>query len=252
MHDILRLRALLPCAGQKFFPHGRARLFRTFGAQVFARGQRQQIFNLRIAGAHGEQAGFSVRFVYSRHVLEGKIAAPLFADLRKEMAQIIPQVLHRRLGQLVGKEYKISLSESGELTMKFQTSKSWTDYIGTKPAAEYRKIKLSVPGELLSGLTIKTTNEAIDVAPLSVSGEVSLDSNGGDLNFEKIDVGESLTVTAKNGNITGSVLGSWDDFSITCEYKKGECNLPESKEGGTKSLKANCNNGDIAIQFVTE
>ena len=148
--------------------------------------------------------------------------------------------------------YEISLSESGELTMKFQTSKSWTDYIGTKPAAEYRKIKLSVPGELLSGLTIKTTNEAIDVAPLSVSGEVSLDSNGGDLNFEKIDVGESLTVTAKNGNITGSVLGSWDDFSITCEYKKGECNLPESKEGGTKSLKANCNNGDIAIQFVTE
>ena len=148
--------------------------------------------------------------------------------------------------------YKISLSESGELTMKFQTNKSWTDYIGTKPAAEYRKIKLSVPGELLSGLTIKTTNEAIDVAPLSVSREVSLDSNGGDLNFEKIDVGESLTVTAKNGNITGSVLGGMDDFSITCEYKKGECNLPESKEGGTKSLKANCNNGDIAIQFVTE
>ena len=88
--------------------------------------------------------------------------------------------------------------------------------------------------------------------PCPFRGKVSLDSNGGDLNFEKIGVGKSLTVTAKNGNITGSVLGGMDDFSITCNYKKGECNLPESKEGGTKSLKANCNNGDIAIQFVTE
>ena len=146
--------------------------------------------------------------------------------------------------------YNISVSESGELTMTYETDKSWTDFVGTKPDAQYRKIKISVPDELLSDLTIKTTNEAIDVAPLAVQSGVSLESNGGDLNFEKIDVGESLNVTSKNGNITGSVLGGMDDFSITCEYKKGDCNLPESKEGGSKSLKANCNNGDIDIEFI--
>lgn len=205
---------------------------------------------LAIVGCSGEQT-FEAKSWSSGETAVKSVAI----DVEDRAVEVIPSEdgqVRIEYSESEKEFYEISLSESGELTMKFQTSKSWTDYIGTKPAAEYRKIKLSVPGELLSGLTIKTTNEAIDVAPLSVSGEVSLDSNGGDLNFEKIDVGESLTVTAKNGNITGSVLGSWDDFSITCEYKKGECNLPESKEGGTKSLKANCNNGDIAIQFVTE
>ena len=146
--------------------------------------------------------------------------------------------------------YNISVSESGELTMTYETDKDWTDFIGTKPDAQYRTIKISVPGGLLSDLSIKTTNEAIKVSPLSVQGGVLLDSNGGDLNFEKLGVGKSLNVTAKNGNITGSVLGGMDDFSITCEYKKGDCNLPENKEGGSKSLKANCNNGDIKIDFI--
>ncbi|HIY97316.1 MAG TPA: DUF4097 domain-containing protein [Candidatus Borkfalkia excrementigallinarum] len=147
--------------------------------------------------------------------------------------------------------YDISVSESGALTMTFETDKSWTDYIGTKPAAEYRLIKIALPSGL-TDLTIKTTNESVDVSPLSVREGVTLDSNGGDLNFEKIGVGESLSLTAKNGNITGSVLGGMDDFSIACEYKKGECNLPENKEGGSKSLKVNCNNGDIAIEFAAE
>lgn len=146
--------------------------------------------------------------------------------------------------------YNISVSEDGELTMTYETDKDWTDFIGTKPDAQYRTIKISVPGGLLSDLSIKTTNEAIKVSPLSVQGGVLLDSNGGDLNFEKLGVGKSLDVTAKNGNITGSVLGGMDDFSITCEHKKGDCNLPENKEGGSKSLKANCNNGDIKIDFI--
>ena len=122
--------------------------------------------------------------------------------------------------------YEVKLSERGELTMTLQTDKDWTDYIGTKPGAEYRTIKLLVPDGILSDLTIRTTNEAVEVAPLSVQGVVSLDVNGGDLNFEKIGVGNRLELTAKNGNITDSVLGGWDDFSISCEFKKGECKLP--------------------------
>lgn len=61
-----------------------------------------------------------------------------------------------------------------------------------------------------------------------------------------------MDVTAKNGSITGNVLGGWDDFSVSCEIKKGESNLPERKEGGEKSLTVNCNNGDIDIQIITE
>ena len=147
--------------------------------------------------------------------------------------------------------YSIRLSEDGDLTMTLETDKDWTDFIGPKPAAQYRKITLAVPSGL-SDLTIKTTNEAIGVSTLTVQNAVLLDCNGGSVEFAQLGVGRSLDVTAKNGNITGSVLGGWDDFSIACEIKKGESNLPERKEGGEKSLTVNCNNGDIDIRFITE
>ena len=147
--------------------------------------------------------------------------------------------------------YSIRLAEDGALTMTLETNKNWTDFIGTKPAAQYRKITLAVPSGL-SDLTIKTTNETIGITSLTVQNAVTLDCNGGNIAFELLGVGKSLDVTAKNGNITGNVLGGWDDFSVSCESKKGESNLPERKEGGEKSLTVNCNNGDIDIQFITE
>lgn len=147
--------------------------------------------------------------------------------------------------------YSLRLSEDGDLTMTLETDKDWTDFIGTKPAAQYRKITLSVP-DGLDALTIRTTNEAIGVSTLTVQNAVMLDCNGGNIAFELLGVGKSLDVTAKNGSITGNVLGGWDDFSVSCEIKKGESNLPERKEGGEKSLTVNCNNGDIDIQFITE
>ena len=124
----------------------------------------------------------------------------------------------------------------GELSMRLSLDRDWTDYVGTKPAREYRKIKVEIPDRLLSGLTVKTTNESIHVSPLSGVASVSLESNGGNVEFEKLFVSESLTVTAKNGNILGSVVGGWDDFSISCEIKKGESNfVPENKTGGDET-----------------
>ena len=90
------------------------------------------------------------------------------------------------------------------------------------------------------------------VSDLPTLERITLDSNGGNVEFEKIAVEESLDVTAKNGNISGTIIGGWDDFSISCDIKKGESNLPESKTGGEKSLTANCNNGDIYITFMAE
>ncbi len=149
------------------------------------------------------------------------------------------------------KEYlDISVSSSNELTVRLVTDKEWTDWIGTKPAAEYRKIKIKIPNHLLAGLTANTTNEAITISSLSFMENVNLTTNGGDIVCESIDVGKGITLTAKNGDITGSVIGGWDDFSIACEIKKGECNLPAKKEGGEKYFSADCNNGNINIEFV--
>lgn len=68
---------------------------------------------------------------------------------------------------------------------------------------------------------------------------------------ERIDAGTSIALTAKNGDVTGTIAGGWDDFAITCSIKKGESNLPAEKPGGVKSLRVDCNNGDVALSFVS-
>lgn len=79
---------------------------------------------------------------------------------------------------------------------------------------------------------------------------VTLGSNGGNISFEKLNAKSSVTLNAKNGNIGGTIIGSYDDYSISCSIKKGESNLPAEKEEGTKRLIVSINNGDIDIDFV--
>lgn len=146
--------------------------------------------------------------------------------------------------------YEISVSDESILTMTGASNKEWTDYIGSKPAAEDRKISLQVPDALLESLAISTTNEDITLPALAVTGQISLSTNGGSIAFETLDVGSALTLSAKNGDISGAVAGSYDDFSIQTEIKKGESNLPGDKDDGEKALRVSCNNGDVDIAFA--
>ena len=45
-------------------------------------------------------------------------------------------------------------------------------------------------------------------------------------------------------------MGTFDDFAISSEVKKGKSNLPANKKDGSKKLSAYANNGDISIEFV--
>lgn len=145
--------------------------------------------------------------------------------------------------------YDISVSDESVLTITAADSKEWSDYIGGKADAEYRKISVRIPDALLQSLTVSTTNEEIVLSELAVTDSVSLSSNGGNIRFAKLTVGREIALTAKNGNISGTVAGSYDDFAIRSAVKKGESNLPETKDGGEKSLNVSCNNGDISIAF---
>ncbi len=138
------------------------------------------------------------------------------------------------------------------LTMASASNKEWTDYIGTKPSAEDRKISLQIPDALLENLTLSTTNEDITLPALAVTGSINVSSNGGNITFGNLEVGSALTLDVKNGNISGAVVGGYDDFSIHCESKKGENNLPDDKEGGEKTLTVSSNNGNVNIEFVNQ
>lgn len=148
--------------------------------------------------------------------------------------------------------YDISVSDENVLTMESASDKDWTDYIGGKPSAEDRKISLQIPDALLESLTLSTTNEDITLSALAVTESINISSNGGNISFGDLDVGNALNLTVKNGDISGTVIGSYDDFAIQSSIKKGECNLPDNKDGGEKTLNVSGNNGDIDIEFVNK
>ncbi len=148
--------------------------------------------------------------------------------------------------------YDISVSDENVLTMTSASNKGWTDYIGGKPSAENRKISLQIPDGLLENLTLSTTNEDITLSALSVTESISISCSGGNIAFEALDVGSALHLAVKNGDISGELAGSYDDFAIQSEIKKGESNLPDNKDSGAKLLNVSSNNGDVNIELAGE
>ena len=173
-------------------------------------------------------------------------------DREIEVALSEDEQIHIQYSESGKEYYNISVSDENVLTMTSTSDKEWTDYVGGKASAEDRKILLQIPDALLENLTLSTTNENISLSVLAVNGNIVVDSNGGDIVFERLNVGKSLSLTAKNGNIGGTIIGSYDDFAIQTEIKKGDSNLPDNKTDGRKTLHVSSNNGDVNIQFVKE
>lgn len=146
--------------------------------------------------------------------------------------------------------YQFSVVDETILAMTSQSNKEWNDFIGGKAPAEQRTVIVKIPENKLSSLQISTTNENVELPALSITDSASIYVNGGDILFDTMEIGNSLTLESKNGNITGTVAGGYDDFSISSSVKKGENNLPEQKEGGEKTMTVTANNGDIAIRFT--
>lgn len=146
-------------------------------------------------------------------------------------------------------QYDISVSDDGTLTVTITNNKEWSDYIGGKAPSNTRKISLKVPNGVLDLLSISTTNEDITLSPVNV-GSATLVSNGGNILFEKLNAESSVTLEAKNGNISGTIVGDYDDYSVSCSIKKGKSNLPMEKEEGSKKLIVSINNGDVDVDFV--
>lgn len=170
------------------------------------------------------------------------------SDREVEVTQSQDEQIHICYFESEKEYYSISEAE-GILKMSVVFNKDWTDYIGLKTDIQYRKIKIEIPENFISDLSITTTNEKIEVTNLIVKESISLNSDGGNLEFENLSAGKSISLTAKNSDITGSVSGGWDDYTIKVTIKKGKSNLI-SKEGGEKLLTADCNNGDINIDLI--
>lgn len=93
------------------------------------------------------------------------------------------------------------------MIIKLTFNKDWTDFIGTKPSAEYRKIKIRISNDIIDAFSVNTTNANINVTAISVLENISFDTNGGNIMCERVSVGKSVNLKAKDGNITGTVVG---------------------------------------------
>lgn len=173
-------------------------------------------------------------------------------DRKIEVSLSEDEQVHIQYSENSKEHYDISVSDENVLTMASASNKEWTDYVGRKPSAKDRKILLQIPDALLDTLMLSTTNEDISLPVLTVAGSISISSNGGNISFENLEVGNALYLTAKNGDISGTVIGSYDDFAIQTEIKKGDSNLPNNKEGGEKMLNVSSNNGNVKIEFVNK
>lgn len=176
----------------------------------------------------------------------------IILDVRDREIEVLlseDQQIHLQYFENSKEHYDISVSDKNVLTMASANNKEWRDYIGGKPSPENRKISLQIPNALLDTLTLSTTNENITLSALAVTGSINLSSNGGNLTFENLDAGKALYLTIKNGDISGTVIGNYEDFTIETDFKKGESNLPNKKEGGEKLLSISSNNGNVTVDF---
>ena len=203
-----------------------------------------------LAGCSGESEPFKKKNFTPDTQVNG-----INLDVRDREIEVVlskDEQVHIQYSENSKEYYDISVSDGNVLTMVNANNKEWTDYIGGKPSAEDRKIVLQVPTALLDTVILSTTNEDVFLPVLAVTGSIDVSTNGGNITFENLDVGNTLTLTVKNGDISGTVAGSYDDFAIQSEIKKGDSNLPNNKESGKKMLNVTSNNGDINIEFLNK
>ena len=138
--------------------------------------------------------------------------------------------------------YSLQVSDTEELLVEYSdsTTESWYDIDVADGVLKIEKTQGTVGVE---------ENSVIITLPKKEYKNISIETSNGNIVFENI-LAEKYKCFVKNGDITGSISGVMDEFSITCTIKKGESNLPALKEGGDKSLTAECNNGDINMNFV--
>lgn len=203
---------------------------------------------LSLTGCSGEEEPYTQR-EYTAETEEIRNIRIEVRDRRVEVSSSADGKIHIACFENSKETYDISVSGENILTMTAVSNKEWTDYIGGQAPAEARRISVQVPDALLDDLSISTSNEDISLSPLKLNGSISLQSNGGNIFFDELAVQTGIALDVKNGNISGAISGSYDDFSIQCSIKKGKSNLPEKKESGQKQLTVQANNGDVSIDI---
>ncbi len=171
-------------------------------------------------------------------------------DRRVELAEAQDGEIRVEYAENSKEFYTLAVDGEKTLNIRLETAKGWGDYIGFKPKAEDRVLRVYLPGGLLKNLAVSTSNENLTLPGIAFGGSVTLKVNNGSIQLEGLNVGQAASLEAKNGSITGTVAGAEAEYTISCQTKKGNSNLPEAHGKGEKRLDLVTNNGDVQVEFA--
>lgn len=203
---------------------------------------------LCLAGCSGQQEAYETQ-TYSVEAAQIEAIEIDVTDRKIAVAYSPDDEIHLTYYESSRQQYDIE-AQDGVLTLRSADDKQWTDFIGGKPERTYRTITLELPRTLEASLSLKTTNEGLQLPALSLSGDLLVAVNQGGIEMEAVECGGDIQLEAKNGDIKGRLVGSYDDYTIISQAKKGENSLPESKDGGSHRLTVRTNNGDIQLALA--
>lgn len=150
---------------------------------------------------------------------------------------------------------------SGEIYLKAITADGAISSTSVSGGLDLKKIRTN------SNLKIATTSGGVEIASSQVAGElsfnsisndlilldtkidskVSLNNKSGSLEFSQL-VADDLFMKTISGNISGTIIGEPNNYSITANTVSGNINLPPSGIGN-QELDVSTISGNINIEF---
>ncbi|MGN1466878.1 MAG: DUF4097 family beta strand repeat-containing protein [Ruminococcus sp.] len=98
-------------------------------------------------------------------------------------------------------------------------------------------------------LSAKSSNGKIQLLNVKAENEIYAETSNGKIDIERISAEKSITLKTSNAGVTGTVLGTISDFTVTSHTSNGNNNLPENMPGGDKQLNVDTSNGKIDVSF---
>lgn len=102
---------------------------------------------------------------------------------------------------------------------------------------------------VFENIMINGYRDQISFSNIKAGNEILVENQRGDINLENIEFGFKLKINNYRGDIIGKINGSINDYSITCIIERGDCNLPDKMEGGSKDIHLQTSRGNINITF---
>ena len=142
---------------------------------------------LCLVGCSGQQETYETQ-TYSVEAAQIEAIEIDVTDRKIAVAYSPDDQIHLTYYESSRQQYDIE-AQDGVLTLRSADDKQWTDFIGGKPERTYRTITLELPRTLEASLSLKTTNEGLQLPALSLSGDLLVAVNQGGIEMEAVECG---------------------------------------------------------------